>query len=217
MKAVKLIIGALALALALALAATGPRAHAQDAYGGSKPPPKKEPYQGGEDAFGKNLIMVFSLTGNTLKLARAIEKRTGGDVYEIRTVGEYPAGDDLIPFTKAQRDNKEPVEFRGEPPGLGPYDTVFFGTPVWFHDIPYPISVFLAGFDFQGKRVIPFVTSGGGPGEIVRTLSGSIRGGRVDEALLISRYANKSQEEIDTLLDTWLNRLAARKGPAPAE
>ncbi|MDR2199415.1 MAG: hypothetical protein LBR53_08190 [Deltaproteobacteria bacterium] len=184
----------------------------------SSPPAAPAPetavaYEGKPDAFGRNLIVVFSLTGNTLKLAKTIQQKTGGDLYEIRTTTKYPTGDDLIPFAKDEMMEKKPVEFLPPEADFGPYDTIFFGTPAWFHDIPYPVDVYLSRTDFLGKRVVPFVTSGGGPGESVASLSAAIKNGMVDEALLISRYAAQPREDIENAVNSWLNKLSGAASP----
>lgn len=173
--------------------------------------PQVVEYKGAKDAFGKNLIVVFSLTGNTLKLAKIIQLKTGGSIFEIKTKTTYPTGDELIPFAKAQRDQKETVEFEEPLPDLAEYDTIFLGTPVWFHEVPYPLSVFLAECDFKGMPVIPFITSGGGPGDVVASLRGSIKDADIKEALLISRYTTRPIQEIENYVNSWLNPLAAAR------
>ncbi|MDR2339682.1 MAG: hypothetical protein LBF40_06090 [Deltaproteobacteria bacterium] len=213
MKARTIPILALALAIlaALVLYIRHLPATAQEAGAAGQPPSKPVEYVGGPDAFGKNLIVVFSLTGNTLKLGKLIQSHTGGDIFQIETTTDYPTGDDLIPFAKAQRENNQPVAFKAQLPDISGYETIFFGTPAWFHDIPYPVSVFLKETGFGGKRVIPFVTSGGGPGDIVQSFYAAIKDGSVDEALLISRYSAKPQAEIDNAVNTWLNGLATKQ------
>jgi flavodoxin len=205
-----LLPGLAALFLAVCLPAL--QAHAQGPDGGALAQNKPQEYRGAPDAFGKSLFIVFSLTGNTLKLARAIQAKTGGDVFEVKLKTQYPAGDDLIPFAKAERDQKRPVEFLTQIPDLSPYDTVFFGTPVWFHDLPYPIAALLKETNFQGKRVLPFATSGGGPGDIARSLQESILNGKAEAPLLVSRYSARPAEEIQNEINSWLNPLAAAKG-----
>jgi flavodoxin len=211
----KTALAGLAACLALALAALqAAPLPAQESEDGVLAETKPAEYTGAKDAFGKNLIIVFSVTGNTLKLAKILQQKTGGEIFEIKTETQYPLGDNLIPFAREEAEENRPVKFTSALPDLSEYDTLFFGTPAWFHDVPHPVAAFLQETDFLGKRVIPFVTSGGGPGEAAATLARAIRSARVETALLIPRYATKPPEEIENEVNKWLNPLAAKK-PAP--
>ncbi|MDR1167241.1 MAG: hypothetical protein LBO66_15485 [Deltaproteobacteria bacterium] len=165
-----------------------------------------------DSPFGKNLVIVYSVTGNTLKMAEIIQGITHGDLYQIETVEEYPVGDKLIPFAKKMRDDNVLPTIKGTPPDVSGYDAIFLGTPVWFHDLPAPTQVFLENIDFQGKTVIPFVTAGGGPGDIMATLGEKIRNAKLLEAKIVTRFGIRPIDELEREIDAWLKTLA----PAPA-
>ncbi|MDR2351816.1 MAG: NAD(P)H-dependent oxidoreductase [Deltaproteobacteria bacterium] len=160
-----------------------------------------------ENPFQNSLIIVYSVTGNTLKMAQIIQEKTGAELFVIETEETYPVGDQLIPYLKKLRDDKIIPKLKEFKLDISKYDYIFLGTPVWFHDIPAPTKVFLDQTDFAGKPVVPFVTAGGGPGEILTSLSEAIQNAEIKEAKIISRYAAKPQEDIINEVELWLESL----------
>jgi flavodoxin len=164
--------------------------------------------------FGDNLIVVYSVTGNTLNMAETIQKMTGGEILQIETEEVYPLGKDLIPYAKQERDELRLPTLKGETPDLGKYDCVFLGTPVWFHDVPPAVRLFLGEADFLGKPVIPFLTAGGGPGDTLATLTRLVKNGKLQRAKLLTRYSDRTPEEIDAEVGNWLVSLTADGSPS---
>jgi flavodoxin len=113
----------------------------------------------------KKLIAYFSASGVTRKAAESLAEITGADLYEIR-----PA----VPYSKADLDWKNPksrssVEMADSTfrPALADtdanvndYDVIFIGFPIWWYVAPTIINTFLESYDFTGKTIIPFATSG---------------------------------------------------------
>ncbi|MDR2611554.1 MAG: NAD(P)H-dependent oxidoreductase [Deltaproteobacteria bacterium] len=166
-----------------------------------------------ESGFGKALVIVYSVTGNTMNMAERIRARVGADIVRIETVESYPEGDQLIPYAKKERDELRKPTLKGPLPDVGPYDMIFIGSPVWFHGLPAATSLFLAAMDFQGKPLAPFLTAGGGPGEAMAALRGSARNARLLEHRVITRYSSRPDEDIDREIDSWLKILQG--GPPP--
>ncbi|MDR1039200.1 MAG: hypothetical protein LBR80_03355 [Deltaproteobacteria bacterium] len=193
---------AVALATALAFAVAAPATAQPPAGQGGKE--QLAPYA---RDFGKTLIIVYSVTGNTLDMAERIQARTGGDIERIETEEVYPAGDQLIPYAKEQRDALIKPNLIVPLPDVSGYDTVFLGTPVWFHELPPATALFLAAFDFQGKRLAPFLTCGGGPGDSLHSLRHSAKNAKVMEGKVLTRYASRPAEDIDKEIDLWLAAL----------
>ncbi|MDR1080449.1 MAG: hypothetical protein LBQ79_05710 [Deltaproteobacteria bacterium] len=164
---------------------------------------------------GKTLIIVYSVTGNTLDMAERIQARTGGDIVRIETVEPYPAGGNLIPYAKRERDELRWPELRRPLPDVGGYDTVFLGTPVWFHGLPPATVLFLEAMDFGGKPLAPFLTAGGGPGDSADALRNSARNARIMGHKVITRYASRPGEDIDKEIGLWLAALLAEPLPDP--
>ena len=102
------------------------------------------------------------ITGNTGLLADYIAKETGGDVFSILTKEKYPSDyDDTVDAGKAEKNNKVKPEIATHIDNLDNYDTIFIGFPNWWYGMPMVMYSFFDAYDFSGKTIIPFCTSGG--------------------------------------------------------
>lgn len=114
----------------------------------------------------KTLVAYFSASGITRRAAKEIAETVGADLFEIHPKQPYTASD-LDWTDKKSRSTKEmndPAcrpEIEGQVSGMEQYDTVFLGFPIWWYVEPRIIDTFLESYDFSGKTVIPFATSGG--------------------------------------------------------
>ncbi len=111
----------------------------------------------------KPLIVYFSLTGNTQGIAEAIHQKVGGDIFRLEAAEPYP--DDYKTQTEiAKKELAEGADraIKAMPENLAQYDMVFVGSPVWWGTMATPVRTFLRQADLSGKKVIPFVTHGGG-------------------------------------------------------
>ncbi|MDR3154898.1 MAG: hypothetical protein LBW85_11700 [Deltaproteobacteria bacterium] len=198
---------ALPAALILAAAALAAPAAAQETSPGASAaaPPFAE-------TFGKTLVIVYSVTGSTLDLAGKIQALTGGDLVRIETEETYPVGEELIPYAKRQRDELRKPVLKGAPPDVSSYDTVFLGSPVWFHELPPAVTELLAVLDFQRKPLAPFLTAGGSAGDSAEQLRTLAKTALIREPLVVFRYMSRPGEEIDKEVEDWLKSL--RDGPA---
>lgn len=124
----------------------------------------------------KNLVAYFSAGGATKKTAERLARAVGADLFEIKPV---------VPYTQADldwTDNKSRSSVEMSDPASRPeiashcenmdgYDTVYIGFPIWWYVAPTIIDTFLESYDFSGKTVVPFATSGGsGMGKTVEVL-----------------------------------------------
>lgn len=112
------------------------------------------------------LVAYFSCSGRTEKVARALAAAAGADLYRIRPAQPYTAAD--LDWTK--RDSRSSVEMADPSSrpavadrceGMDAYRVVFVGFPIWWYVAPRIVQTFLESYDFSGKTVIPFCTSGG--------------------------------------------------------
>ena len=114
----------------------------------------------------KVLVAYFSASGVTARAAKEIAQSVGGDLYEIRPAQPYTKAD-LDWTNKQSRSSLEMNDPASRPAIAEPaadltqYDTVFLGFPIWWYVEPRIVDTFLEGYDFSGKTVIPFATSGG--------------------------------------------------------
>lgn len=114
---------------------------------------------------GKALILYFSCTGTTRDAAERIAALTGGELHEIVPEEPYSAAD--INYNnddcRANREMNAPAArpaIAGDALDLAGYDTVFIGYPIWWGTMPKIINTLLDTYDFAGKVVLPFCTSG---------------------------------------------------------
>ena len=114
----------------------------------------------------KVLVAYFSATGTTKAAAQQLAKVAGADLYEIKPEQPYTDAD-LDWQNKQSRSSVEMQDKHSRPAISGKlqnmheYNVVYVGFPIWWYTAPTIINTFLETYDFKGKTVIPFATSGG--------------------------------------------------------
>ena len=114
----------------------------------------------------KKLVAYFSASGVTEKMAKTLAEVTGADLFEIQPAVPYTTAD-LDWMNKKSRSSVEMSNPDSRPeignkiPDMGQYDTVFVGFPIWRYVAPTIINTFLESYDFTGKKIATFATSGG--------------------------------------------------------
>lgn len=133
---------------------------------------------------GNVLVVYYSATGNTERVANSIAEATGGDLFEIEPTEPY-TDDDLNWNDESSRVSREyEDESLHDVPlvnttvdGWDDYDTVFIGYPIWWGIAAWPVDGFVEANDFSDKTVIPFATSAssgmGQSGELLADLAGT--------------------------------------------
>ena len=128
----------------------------------------------------KKLVAYFSASGKTAKVADMLADAVGADIYEIRPEVPYTKAD-LNWMNKKSRSSVEMNDKAFRPAiadknaKIDQYDTIFMGFPIWWYVAPTIINTFLEGYDFSGKKVILFATSGSsGFGKTVEELKVSV-------------------------------------------
>lgn len=123
-------------------------------------PPETEPEPTPEPARGKTLIVYFSWSSNTERMANTIKEQTGGDLLELIPVTAYPT--DYTACTEValeERDNNARPAIQNLPASIDEYDTILIGYPIWWHTAPMIIGTFLENYDLTGIDVYPFTQS----------------------------------------------------------
>ncbi|WP_405356902.1 flavodoxin [Ruminococcus sp.] len=115
---------------------------------------------------GKTLVVFFSATGTTKGVAQMIANATGADTYEILAAQPYTEADlnwnDKTSRTTAEQNDKSVrPEIGSEKISLDGYSTIYVGYPIWWGEEPRIMDTFAESYDFSGKTMIPFCTSGG--------------------------------------------------------
>ena len=147
----------------------------------------------------KKLVAFFSASGVTARVAENLANAAGADLYEIK-----PA----VPYTKADLDwtnkqSRSSVEMRDHSsrPALADtgadisaYDTIFIGFPIWWYIAPTIINTFLEAYDFSGKKIVLFATSGGsGFGKAVDSLQPSAPGAKIIAGEILNGNPNEKK------------------------
>mgnify|MGYP003366677634 FL=1 len=137
-----------------------------------------------ESESGKILVVYYSASGTTKRVATAIADATGADLYEITPVEPYTR-DDLNWTNSSSRVSREhddeslrDIALTGiTPTDWDSYDTVLIGYPIWWGIAAWPVDNFVKGNDFTGKTVIPFCTSSssglGDSGNLLEEMAGT--------------------------------------------
>ncbi len=125
------------------------------------------------------LVAYFSATGNTKSVASRLATATGADLFEIKPENIYTS-DDLNWQNDKSRSSIEMADKNSRPiiaskiENIAKYKTIFIGFPIWWGREPSIIDTFMESYDFAGKTIIPFATSGssdiGNSGEIIQSL-----------------------------------------------
>ena len=148
----------------------------------------------------KILVAYFSASGVTAKAAKKLAEVAKADLYEIKPEVPYTSAD-LNWMDKKSRSSLEMNDKASRPAITGrmanmeEYDTIFVGFPIWWYVAPTIINTFLENYDFSGKTIVPFATSGGSgigrtndslkpscPGAVL--MQGKLLNGRLSEAEL---------------------------------
>ncbi len=138
----------------------------------------------------KTLVAYFSAEGTTAFLAKQLADRVGADIFEIQPVEPYTAAD--IRWTNpVARCNREKIG-RKDVPVVGTvadwasYDKVYLGFPIWYYGAPNVVNTFCKGYDWAGKQVVLFATSGGsGIGRTAEKLQPSLVNGHIVAARVV--------------------------------
>ncbi len=164
------------------------------------------------DASSSASIQVFNgeVTGNTGVMAHMIAESSGGELFSIRTAEPYPDNyNDTIDAGESEKDNNIHPELSTHIENLEQYDTVFVGFPNWWYGMPMVMYSFFEEYDFSGKTVIPFCTSGGSAfSDAIDEIKDMEPDATVLDGLHIS---GSSVNDAKDSVDEWVNELGLSK------
>ena len=156
----------------------------------------------------KVLVAYFSASGVTAKVAGKLAETIGAKLYEIEPEQPY-TNDDLNWQNKMSRSSVEMNDNNSRPAiktsvdDMDQYETVFVGFPIWWYREPSIIDTFMESYDFSGKTIIPFATSGGsGMGESTNILQSIAGDAKVVQGKRFS--SNVSLDELNNWAKEWL-------------
>lgn len=157
---------------------------------------------------GKTLIVYYSLTNRTERVAEILKEKTGGDLYRIETVRTYP--DEVMEVSaeaRKERETKNYPELKGTLPNIDDYDFIIVGGPVWGSTTATPLKSFLEQIDFKGKTVAPYWTDDGMPGHYESDFGEEAKNANVLDGMGLTHVKDMSDEDIAKEVDTWLNKI----------
>ena len=145
------------------------------------------------------LVAYFSATGTTAKAAKALATAVGGELYEIKPAIPYTSAD-LNWMDKGSRTSVEMKDAHSRPaladndaPVAG-HDMIFLGFPVWWYVAPTILNTFLEAYDFTGKTIVLFATSGGsGLGKSAAGLRPSAPGAKIMDGRMLNGRLNEAE------------------------
>ena len=153
------------------------------------------------------LVAYFSASGNTAKAAKALAKAAGADLYEIKPAVPYTRAD-LNWMDKGSRSSVEMNDKNSRPAladtdaPVAEHDVIFLGFPIWWYTAPIIINTFLERYDFSGKTIVLFATSGGSSlGSTAAALQSSAPGARILDGRLLNGRLNEGD------LKAWVSGL----------
>ena len=138
----------------------------------------------------KILVTYFSAEGTTRKVAEELAPMIGADLFEIEPEKIYTQADinwrTPVSRCNLEKFGKKDVPVKGKIEGFDQYDTVLIGFPIWYGAAPNVVNTFCKGYDWTGKTVYAFATSGGGGiGKTAEKLEEYVSGAKKVDALLI--------------------------------
>lgn len=149
---------------------------------------------------GKKLVAYFSASGTTRKIAEMIAEAVEADLYEIVPKQPYSKAD-LNWMDKKSRssvemnDKKYRPEITDTNANINKYDEIILGFPIWWYVAPTIINTFLECYDFSGKKIVLFATSGGsGFGNTVKELIPSAPDANIVEGKILNNVSKRDVE-----------------------
>ena len=144
--------------------------------------------------------------GNTEVISNKIQKLTGSDLFEIKTVKSYP--EDYTETTNVAQDEKREnarPELTETVDNMDSYDVIYLGYPNWWGTMPMAVFTFLEAYDFSGKTIIPYCTNeGSGMGSSERDIKKLCPSANVSAGLAI---IGGSVQRADKDVANWLKKL----------
>ena len=144
----------------------------------------------------KKLVAYFSASGVTKSTAETLAKEIGADLFEIEPKEAYTKADlDWTNSSSRSTVEMKNKSFRPEMVkktlDLSEYDTIFVGFPIWWYVAPTIINTFGESYNFSGKTIVPFATSGGsGMGKTTEELIPSFKDAKVVEGKVVNRMSS---------------------------
>lgn len=167
-----------------------------------------------ESAAGtKTLIVYYSYSGTTERVAEHLRDLTGGTLYALELAEPYTGSDnDVSDRVFAERGDGKMPELTGTLPDVSAYDRILIGTPVWNNSMANPVLSYLQQTDFDGKVVAPFWTYITNQGSTGKDFTANIQNGTPADGLALRSANGMDDAKLDSTLQAWLDKLPSPNG-----
>ena len=155
---------------------------------------------------GKVLIMYYSLSGQTEKIARLIAEFTGGTLYKIEPTEVYSSPSVYVK-SKKEIEQKQYPQLSENLPDFTEYDVIFVGGPVWWYTMATPLFSVLSVADFEGKKVVPFSTQGSNYGKFFEDFAALAKNADLQIAENFNNLAPEYDAQVTNKIKVWLNKI----------
>lgn len=156
----------------------------------------------------KKLIVFYSYTGNTKKIANKIKEKLDCDILELEPL--VPFSDDYDEVVNEYQNNSinKEVEIKDIKINLNNYDEFIIGTPVWWYTISPVITQFLKKYKLDNKTIIPFATNAGWLGKTFKDIEKLCPNSKIEKEMNIvfESYSDKLKTD-EKEIDNWIDKL----------
>lgn len=155
----------------------------------------------------KTLIVYYSYSGNTKRIAEMIQSKIGGDTARIETVSPYEGDyNSVVEQGKKEVNSGFAPEIKPMNINMSDYDTIVLGTPVWWYTYAPAVKTFLNENDFSGKTVYSFATNGGWIGHTFKDIQNECAGSEIKPGLNI-RFDEERLVTPESEIYDWINKI----------
>lgn len=152
----------------------------------------------------KGLILYYSYSGNTERVAKLIQRTSGFDIAEIKPVKNYEGDyNSVVNQGKKEVDNRFEPEVMNLKYDLSQYDTIVLGSPVWWYTFAPPVRTVLSKNNWSGKVIFPFATNGGWLGHTFDDIKDMCPGAEVKSGLNI-KFSGTTMKTKKDEIEKWI-------------
>lgn len=155
----------------------------------------------------KTLVVYYSLSGHTKKIAEQIAKLTNADTYEIKTAEPIKSSAGFYMQAKKWLVEEKYPELAEKLPDFSAYDTIFVGGPVWWYAPAAPLLTFLQKADFAARKVVPFSTQGSNYGSFFVDFNRMARNAKLRKSASFNNLPEKYDQAVENKIIHWINSI----------
>ena len=155
----------------------------------------------------KKLVVYFTYTNNTKKIAEKIKAKLNCDILEIKPVKPYDTDyDTVVRLEQNNETAKKTPDIQSINVDLSKYDEIILGTPVWWYTIAPVIRTFLKQNDLSGKKIVPFATNGGWIGRTFQEIKELCPNSNIENEMNIV-FEGSDMQTSEKEVENWINSL----------